>query len=71
VTVKELRDKLAKLDDKAKVVVRWERDDVQDLFEIDDVSTSKGTPKRIDDKAGFEYKSEGEAEWVFLSIEPA
>ena len=49
----------------------WERDEVQDFFEIDGVSMSKGTSKRIKGKAGFEYKSEGEAEWVFLSIKSA
>jgi hypothetical protein len=70
-TVKELREKLAKLDDKARVVVRWDNEGGLNLFEIDDVSLSRGTPTRTKGKAGFKFQSTGIAEWAFVSINQA
>ncbi len=70
--VKELRDKLSKLDDKTTVVVYWEREADSQYFEIDDVSLAKGTPRRhADGKVGFTFEKEGPATWLFISISSA
>ena len=71
-TVKELREKLSKMNDDTAVVVQWEHGNSLELFEIDDVSKSVGVPKRIKGKAGFAFgQSEGAVERVFLAIAPA
>jgi len=70
-TVKELREKLAKLDDKTRVVVLWEEGNDQNLFDIDEVSISRGEPKRIEGKAGFVFDNTGPATWAFINVEPA
>jgi hypothetical protein len=70
-TVKELRDKLARFDSNVTVVVQWEHGSNLDLFEIDDVTVSNGTQKRVEGKAGFAFDSEGKDRRVFLTVEPA
>lgn len=74
-TVRQLKEKLAKLDDKMKVVVCWEdleHSSDQHMFEIDDVSEVKGTPRRHSNgKAGFTFSNEGEVTWAFIMIDPA
>ena len=69
-TVKELRDKLTRLNDKSKVVVYWENGKPHQFFEIDDVSLTKGTPIR-DDKGRARFKfGDGPANWLFIGISP-
>jgi hypothetical protein len=68
-TVKELRQKLAKLDGQTRVVVYWEDGVEQTFFEIDDVSLAKGEPMR--DKSGkpaFKFDSSGPVEWLFIGV---
>jgi len=70
-TVKQLREKLAGLDDKMPVVVYWEDRDDQRFFEIDDISPTKGTPKRLKSgKPGFTFDRSGPATWCFIMISP-
>jgi hypothetical protein len=69
-TVKELRDKLSKLDDKANVAVYWEDGQPYQCFGIDDVSLNKGTPSRESGKAGFKFESSGSVTWAFITIMP-
>ncbi len=55
--VKELREKLSKLDDNTRVVVYWEEGSEQKFFGIDDVSLTRGTPQRLEGKPGFTFDS--------------
>jgi hypothetical protein len=69
--VKELKEKLSKLDDNTKVVVYWEEDKESHFFGIDHVSLTRGTPQRHEDgKPGFTFDSKGPAAWAFISISP-
>ena len=71
-TVKELREKLSRLDDKTRVVVLAEDEPGQPLFEIDDVSLHTGTPSRPEDgKAAFTFGKDGPATWLFISVSAA
>jgi len=70
-TVKELRERLAKLDDKTDIVVYWEEGSEHHYFSIDDVSLTRGTPRRhADGKPGFTFDSKGPAAWLFISVSP-
>lgn len=67
-TVKELRDKLSGVDDQTKVVVYREDGTEQQFFEIDEVSLTRGTPKRVNGKPGFEFDSKGLVTWLFVNV---
>ncbi len=68
-TVKELREKLARLDDKADVYIVWEDDNESRFFGIDAVSLQRGTPKRhLSGKVGFKWEANGPVEWAFISV---
>jgi hypothetical protein len=74
-TVKELKEKLSKLDDKLSVVVCWEDTEhgsEQHLFDIDSVEGITGTPRRRPNgKTGFTFGYEGSVTWAFISVDPA
>jgi hypothetical protein len=71
-TVKELRQKLSKIDDKTDVVVYWEEGKEHQYFEIDDVSLHSGTPQRHPSgNVGFRFETKGPATWLFISVSPA
>ncbi len=68
-TVKELREKLAQLDDKADVYIVWEDANESRFFGIDAVSLQRGTPKRHPSgKVGFKWEASGPVEWAFISV---
>lgn len=69
-TVRELREKLAQLDDKADVFIVWEDDNHESrFFGIDAVSLQRGTPKRHPSgKVGFKWDANGPVEWAFISV---
>jgi hypothetical protein len=67
-TVKELRDALAKLEPNMDVYVYWERDNQTDIFDIDHVAKHRGIAKRIGDKKAFAFDSNGKDEHVFISV---
>jgi hypothetical protein len=70
--VKELRQGVARFDERAKVVVSFEEDSDHRFFEIDGASAHRGTRKRHPEgKAGFEFAEDGTAEWVFIGIDHA
>lgn len=69
-TVKELREKLAGLDDKTDVVVYWEADNEQRFFEIDDISTVKGRRNRVGGKPAFTFDRNGPDTCLFITISP-
>ena len=70
-TVSDLRETLAKLDGKKQVVVYWEEGNKQHFFGIDEVSLTRGTPKRLaNDKPGFKFDGKGREEWVFIEVSP-
>ena len=71
-TVDELREKLAKLDGKKQVVVYWKDEKSEThFFGIDEVSLTRGTPKRLGhDKPEFGFAGKGPAEWVFIEVSP-
>jgi hypothetical protein len=71
-TVDELWEKLAKLDGKKRVVVYWEDEKSEThFFGIDEISLTRGTPKRLaHDKPGFGFAGKGPAEWVFIEVSP-
>lgn len=70
-TVAKLQEKLSKHPANAKVVVYWENGAKHQCFGIDDVSMTKGNPRRTENgKAGFTFDSKGEANWLFVSISP-
>jgi hypothetical protein len=72
VTVGELRKKLEGLDPKAHVVVYTEAEAGKHMYEVSDVSMSKGTPRRHENgKAGFSFDQASAIEWLFISIEEA
>jgi hypothetical protein len=67
-TVKELRDKLSSVDDQTRVIAYREDGAEQQLFEIEEVSLTKGTPKRVEGKPGFEFDSKGLVAWLFITV---
>lgn len=68
-TVKELREKLVRLDDKADVYIVWEEDNESRFFGIDAVSLQRGTPNRHPSgKVGFKWDASGPAEWAFITV---
>ncbi len=68
-TVKELRDKLAGLDEKTRVVVDCEDGGEHQLFEIHEVGIQKGAPKRFaSGKLGFVFAHNGLVTWLFISV---
>jgi len=69
-TVKKLREKIAKLPDDMDVIVYWEDGPKHQYFGVDDVSPTKGNPSRTDGKVGFEFTSKGLVEWLFISVSP-
>jgi hypothetical protein len=69
-TVKELREALARFDERANVVVSLEENSDLQFFEIEEASAHRGIPKRrADGKAGFEFVQDGPAQWVFISVD--
>jgi hypothetical protein len=69
--VKELRERLSKLDDKTDIVVYWEEGSEHQYFGIDDVSLTRGTPRRhADGKPGFAFDSKGPAARLFITVSP-
>jgi hypothetical protein len=67
--VKELREKLARLDDKADVYIAWEDGNDSRFFGIDDVNLQSGTPRRhANGKVGFTWDRSGPVEWAFISV---
>jgi hypothetical protein len=67
-TVKELREKLARLDDKADIYIVWEDGNESRFFGIDEVSLQRGTPRRHPSgKVGFTWDHKGPVEWAFIS----
>ena len=69
-TVKELTEKLAKLDANMTITAYREDESGTDFFEISDVSVSAGTPRRFDNgKVGFTFKNDGSVKWAFISLE--
>jgi hypothetical protein len=69
-TVKKLREKIAKLPDDMDVIVYWEGGPEHQYFGVDDVSPTKGNPSRTGGKVGFEFTSKGVVEWLFVSVSP-
>jgi hypothetical protein len=70
-TIKELRDKLAKFDQSKEAYVYWEGGSEHQFFGIEDVSESRGNHgRRQDNKVGFTFDSKGAVEWVFISVSP-
>ncbi len=68
-TVKELREKLARLDDKADVYIVWEDHNESRFFGIDAVSLQRGTPRRHPSgKVGFKWEANGPVEWAFITV---
>jgi hypothetical protein len=67
-TVKELQDKLSKLDANADVIVLWEEGKEQHLLDLDDVSLRRGVASRRDGKKAFVWDSKGPAAYVFVSV---
>jgi len=68
-TVKELREKLAGLDDKADVYVVWEDNNESRFFGIDAVSLQRGTSKRHPSgRVGFRWEANGQVEWAFITV---
>lgn len=67
-TVKELRDKLAKHDGNADVLVLWEDGDKQHLLDVDDVSVGRGVASRRNGKKAIMWDSKGPASYVFVSV---
>ncbi|SIO60672.1 hypothetical protein SAMN05444166_6481 [Singulisphaera sp. GP187] len=71
-TVKELKEKLSKMDETEQVAVDLNDDSGHFLFDIVGVSSHKGTPLRTaDGDAGFRAETDGPAKWTFISIEKA
>ncbi len=71
-TVKELKQKLAKMDDKEYVAITLEDDAGLQFFDLIDVSSHRGTPMRTPDgEAGYTFESSGPANWTFIQIEKA
>jgi hypothetical protein len=70
-TVKDLQQKLSKLDGDTKLAVYWEDGKVHQVFEIDEVSVTKGSTRRIDGKPRITFDSNGPETWVFVNISPA
>jgi len=69
--VKELREKLSKLDGNTDIVVHWEEGSKHQYFGIDDVSLTRGTPRRdAEGKPGFTFDSKGPVAWLFISVSP-
>lgn len=70
-TVGKLQEKLSKQPANAKVVVYREDGATPQCFGIDDVSMRAGNPCRTaSGKAGFEFTSKGDANWLFITISP-
>lgn len=70
-TVGELRDKLSQFEQNTPVVI-YAEDQGQSFMEIDDVSTQKGTPRRLEDgRASFGFSKDGPERWLFISVSPA
>jgi hypothetical protein len=67
-TVKELRGKLAGLDESTNVIVYWERDGGSNFLDVEDAATATGTPNKVNGKTGFAFDSKGPATWLFISV---
>jgi hypothetical protein len=68
-TVKALREQLSKLPPDAHIAVYWENGKPDQIFGIEDVSLTEGTPSRDSKhKARFKFERGGPAKWVFISI---
>ena len=71
ITVGDLRKKLEGLDPKMQVVVCRETDETS-FFDIYDVSPHVGNPIRHESgKAGFKIDNNGDATWLFITIDEA
>jgi hypothetical protein len=71
-TVKELRDRLSKFDDKTSVVVYAEDETVHQFFEVDDISIATGSPCRLENgRAGFSFTKDGPVSWLFITVTAA
>ena len=68
-TVGKLMDQLSKLPAEARIVVCLETDNDTKMFGIDNVSMSRGTPKRLPSgDAAFAFDGSGPANWAFIEI---
>jgi hypothetical protein len=69
VKVRELKEKLNKINDDLHIAVLREYDEEIELFEIEEVAVHSGTPSKADgEKAGFTFENSGPVTWLFLSI---
>ena len=70
--VKELRDKLAKMNDDNRVIIYWDDGRENQYFEIEEVSVHRGTSDRLPNgKVAFRFNErDGKDTLVFLSIHP-
>jgi hypothetical protein len=66
-TVKELRDKLARFDDGKSVTVFWENGSEQNFFEVENLSMPGGTAKIIGGKKAFVF-GPGSSDLVFINV---
>jgi hypothetical protein len=77
-TVHELRFRLAQLDGSAHIMVSIAADPKSEIgleprvFEIKNVSMSRGTPTTDEEgRGGFSFGNTGPANWLFISVAPA
>ncbi len=70
-TVNELRNRLAKQDGNADVLILWEDGDKQHLLDVDDVSLGRGVPNTQSGKKIIKWDPEGPASYVFVSVSEA
>jgi hypothetical protein len=69
--VKDLREKLSKLDDNASIFVYWEDGKEHQFFGIDDVALARGTPSRLTNGGvSFAFDNKGPATWAFIEVSP-
>jgi hypothetical protein len=68
-TVRELKEKLSKLDDKATIYVYLEEGTDHQFYGIDEVAERTGEPsRRSNGKVGFRFDPKGPVTWPFISI---
>jgi hypothetical protein len=66
--VKELQDKLAKLDGNADVVVLWKDGSEQHILDLDVVSFQRGVASRRKGQREFAWDPKGPAAYVFIIV---
>ena len=68
-TVRELKEKIAKLDDDMQVVAYREIDRDTEFYDVIDVSAARGTPRRLEDgKFGLTFDHAGAVQWLLITI---